>query len=82
MQGFPLDFNPNDFSVIGEDGLTESALATAASYSCLTEQEMISTEIGPGENVRGKLVLDSKSDTGILVYRPGWAIGPGWEWKF
>ena len=83
VEGIPLDFNPNDWSVVGEDGVTESALGTAATYSCLDESELLPVSgIGPGENVVGKLVLDSKNATGVLVYKPWYAPGGGWEWTF
>jgi hypothetical protein len=82
MEGIPLIFH-HYWSVVGEDGITESALTTAAIHSCLDESELLpSSGIGPGENVDGKLVLDTKSSSGVLVYKPWYNPGGGWEWTF
>jgi len=83
FQGMTLDFNPNDFSVVGPDGITENNLATFATYSCLPEGEIMADTIGPGENIVGKVVLDTAAPSGVVVYRPWYAAGSlGWEWPF
>ena len=83
MEGINVDFIPTDWSIVGQDGLTESNLDTIATYSCLPEGELLPVNgIGPGENVVGKVVLDSANPSGVLVFRPWWGGGPGWEWAF
>jgi hypothetical protein len=84
LEDINVDFIPDDWSIVGPDGLTESNLDTFATYSCLDEREMLPTGgIGPGENVVGKVALDSANTSGVLVFRPWWnGGGPGWEWEF
>jgi hypothetical protein len=78
-----VDFSSTDFTIIGADGVTEHDLATAATYGCLPEGEQLPAQIGPGENVVGKVILDTANTTGILVYKPWYAGGSsGWEWQY
>lgn len=80
---FTIDISASDWSVIGPDGLTQSNLDTFASYSCLAERDELPYSIGRGENVVGKIVLDTSADTGILVYKPWYGGGvTGWEWEY
>jgi hypothetical protein len=72
--------NPYDFSVVGDDGVTETALATFATYGCIAESEELPSEFAPASKYTGTIILDSKHDTGVLVYRTG--RGAGWEWEF
>lgn len=81
MAGMAIDFIPHDFSVIGEDGVTENDVAGNA-YSCLDDGDIV-PDVGPGENAAGKLALDVNSETGVLVYRPLYVmLEGGWEWTF
>jgi hypothetical protein len=82
MRGLTVDFSPGDWSIVGPDGLTESAIDTFASYLCIAESERLPDRgIGPGENVVGKLAFDSRNTSGVLIYRP-WFTDGGWEWEF
>ncbi|THJ64500.1 hypothetical protein E8P82_14795 [Arthrobacter echini] len=74
--------NPYDFTEIAPNGTTSNAdLGTMATYSCLPDAEVLPQEIGPGENVTGKLVLDVTNPTGTLVFK--YAGSPsGWEWTY
>jgi hypothetical protein len=82
LQGVTLDFNPFDFSAIGPDGVTEANLATDAVFGCVAEGDLLPDAFGPGENVVGKVALDTKSESGTLVYKPWYGGGGGWEWPF
>ncbi len=82
MQGVSLDFNPNEWSVIGADGLTENELATVSTYGCLAEGDLVPVTVGPGENVVGTVALDTANPSGVLVFKPWWGGGSGWEWTY
>jgi hypothetical protein len=77
-----VSFNPSDFAIVGADDLAERDLSTDATRSCLSETELLPLRIGPGEKVEGKVVLDTANSTGILVFRPVYAGGSGWEWEY
>ena len=83
LQGMTVDFTPTDFDVIGPDGITESNLDTVSTYSCLDEADQLPMAIGPGENVVGKVALDTAAPSGVVVYKPWYSGGAGgWEWPF
>lgn len=68
------------WKVIGPDGTTEND-STGNAWMCLEASEKVSSDIGPGERLVGKVVLDSKHTSGALVLtQPG--MGGGWEWSF
>lgn len=74
--------NPYDFTEIAPNGTTSNAdLGTMATYSCLPDAEVLPQEIGPGENVTGKLVLDVTNPSGTLVFKYAGAPA-GWEWTY
>ncbi|OUM41061.1 hypothetical protein B8W73_11975 [Arthrobacter agilis] len=74
--------NPYDFTEIAPNGTTSNAdLGTMATYSCLPDAEVLPQEVGPGENVTGKLVLDVTNPTGTLVFKYAGAPA-GWEWTY
>lgn len=77
-----FDISAFDFKVIKSDGSTSNAeLYTSATYSCLKDTETIPDEIGPGETVGGKLVLDVESPEGTLIWKPFYDAA-GWEWTY
>jgi hypothetical protein len=83
MQGMTVDFTATDFAIIGPDGITESNVDTYAGTSCLPEGDLLPMAIGPGENVVGKVVLDTAAPSGVVVYKPWYGGGvTGWEWPF
>lgn len=71
----------NDWRVIGADGLTEANVATAAALSCLDDSEALPSQMGPGQQFVGKLVLDSRNASGVAIFAPPYVDG-GWEWVF
>lgn len=75
-------FSAYDFKVIGPDGTREND-STGTAMWCLNDSDALPTEIGPGEHVVGKVVLDSKYTAGAIVLSPSWMWGGGaWEWVF
>lgn len=68
--------------MIGPDGVTEDAVATGPAFGCLDQAEQLPVDpFSPSSKFRGSLVLDTRSDSGTLVFRPG-VGGAGWEWGF
>jgi hypothetical protein len=74
--------NPFEFSTIGADGITEQSLTTGAAFTCLDTSEQFPANLSPGSKYRGSIVLDTKNPSGVLVYRPGFMLGGGWEWNY
>ncbi|WOQ70787.1 hypothetical protein RYJ27_06280 [Microbacterium limosum] len=69
------------WKAIAENGTTfNGSLSTMAAYSCLPDNEMLPVNLGPGERVRGSLIFDVPTPTGVLVLDP-WGSG-GWEWTY
>jgi hypothetical protein len=78
----PFSINPFSWSAVGPDGVTESAIATASSYSCLESNKQLPTQMTPGSKYRGSLVFDVTSPTGTLLFpHPNPNLG-GWEWTY
>ena len=77
-----FQMNPYFFTEIAPNGTTSNAdLATAATYGCLSDAEVLPQMMGPGENVTGKVVLDMTNPSGTLVFKYGGAPA-GWEWTY
>ena len=77
-----MSITPHQWSVVGPDGVTESAIATGAAFTCLESSEQLPVEqFTPSSKYRGKIVLDTASASGVLLFRPGITNG-GWEWSF
>ena len=76
--GFSAD--PHHWKVIGPDGTTEND-STGNSYGCLDSAEKIPGDIGPGERLVGKIVLDSAHSSGAVALTQTLMTG-GWEWSF
>ena len=74
--------NPFEFSTVGPDGITEQSLTTGSSFTCLDQSEQFPSTISPGSKYRGSLILDTKNTSGVLVYRPNFMLGGGWEWNY
>lgn len=49
-------------------------------YSCLSNGEMMPSEIGAGQKVTGTIVLDVADLHGTVAYMP--YTGIGWEWSY
>lgn len=85
-QGLPASFwiSPMDMKVFDEDGNRENDSFGNGSL-CLDQGESLPTEIGPGEKVRGTIVLDTAFDKGTvtLPLRGADPASPGaWAWEF
>ena len=74
--------NPFEFSTVGPDGITEQSLTTGPSFTCLDQSQQFPATISPGSKYRGSLILDTKNPSGVLVYRPNFMLGGGWEWNY
>lgn len=74
----PLDSSVFGVST-GENKEVTYSLDTAASYSCELEGAL-DIAVGAGDEVRGKLVLDSPYSSGQIVYDPD-KTG-GWTWSY
>jgi hypothetical protein len=73
-------FMDSNFSVVGSDGVTENDVEGSALW-CLASKDTM-PNLGPGENATGKVVLDIGSESGVLVFKPWFVDGAGWEWEF
>jgi hypothetical protein len=72
-----------DFTFIGSDGVTTGNLETIATYSCLNESEMLTSDaLGPGQKYTGTVVLDVPEPSGTLIYTPSGLSDGGYEWQF
>lgn len=79
-QGYSI--NPYDWKVVGPDGITDSAVATGASFSCLKAADMLPPDgFSPASKYRGSIILDTRHSAGTLIFRPGFLAG-GWEWNY
>ncbi|MGO1050532.1 hypothetical protein [Crossiella sp. CA198] len=70
---------PNDFEVVGPDGLTESELFPEGYGNCPKDQ-LPFRPYSPASKLAGTVVLFSKHAHGTLVYRP--SSNTGWEWTY
>jgi hypothetical protein len=79
---FAYSINPGAWSAVGEDGSTQTSLATAPSFSCLNSNEQLPSQLSPASKYRGSIVLDVSSPTGTLIFsHPNPTLG-GWEWTY
>lgn len=71
-----------DWKVIDQDGFTVNGSPMAGvAYSCLTDSERIPGVVGAGESVRGSVVLEVPTPTGVIILgQPG--LDGGWEWAY
>ena len=74
--------NPYSWSAIGPDGVTESSLTTAATFSCLDSKAQLPVDFSPASKYRGSIMLDTSSTTGTLIFRPAFVNAGGWEWAY
>lgn len=74
--------SPFDFSTDGPDGVTEQSLSTGPTYGCVDPSAQFPSTLNPGSKYRGAIILDTANPSGVLVYRPGFMAGGGWEWSY
>lgn len=74
-------FWTDDWKVIGPDGTTEND-SRGNSYGCVDRAEEVPAMIGPGEHVKGLVVVDTKYKSGSLFFTQISLVEGGWEWGF
>ncbi|WP_026819335.1 hypothetical protein [Arthrobacter castelli] len=70
------------WEVIGPAGQTSNAvLETFGAYQCLPPAQQLPSWLGPGEEARGIVVLDSPHPAGTFMFHD--LLTPtGWEWEY
>ena len=76
----PGGFHPaNNWSISGPDGYVQPRPTSDASTYCIDPEWP--KELAPASKYRFRIAFDSKTPSGLLVYRaPNWK--DGWEWPF
>lgn len=69
------------WKVIGPDGTTENS-STGNANGCVPESKALPSTIGPGEHVKGLVILDSQYRSGAVALTQVTMDGGGWEWSF
>lgn len=69
---------PSRWRVIAPDGSTDAAVETDAAFRCLATEERLPYTIAPGEDVTGKVVLDTAADAAEVAFVPSGTLG--WSW--
>ena len=75
----------DDWHVVGPDGVRENDnVSPAATFGCYPDSENFPDGmIGPGTQLVGHIVLDSKNTSGSVIFSPsGIQNVAGWEWTF
>jgi len=68
------------FRVVAPDGTVQETSSTEASWACYDAADLAPPFVAPGEIAAGKVVLDSATEHGTVVYPLGGS--PGWAWSF
>jgi hypothetical protein len=71
---------PDVFRIAAPDGRVQEIVVTEQAWGCYEDAELLPPFVDPGETVSGKVVLESATEHGWLIYAPEKATG--WEWKF
>ena len=74
-----VSFSPAYWKAIAANGTTVNSVSSAAADNCFPRAESI-PDLGAGERVVGKVVLDVPDVTGTLVFTNGAVTG--WEWEY
>lgn len=76
-----MSFQSDAWSVVSPEGKTEND-SSGQGYTCVDSSQEVPYELGPGEHVEGKVILDTAYTSGAIVLKiPGQSVG-GWEWSF
>lgn len=71
------------WKAIGPEGQTSNAtLDTFAAFTCLPDRQTLPSELGPAEQARATIVLDTPYPQGTLVYQDMMYPETGWEWEY
>lgn len=73
-----LFVSPHSFKYVTAEGTTAND-AVGNAYSCLDETQTLPSDIGPGEQVTGMVVLDVPTTDGTIVFEES-TTGQAWEW--
>jgi|GEM_PF-2762302 len=77
-----VHISPWAFSVFDEDNKREND-SVGTAYGCLNENEVLPEAIGPGEEVKGKIVLDTGVKTGsVALNGRDMGVDGAWAWEF
>lgn len=68
------------FRIAGPDGTVQEITSTQASWACFEDAELLPAFVDVGRTASGKVVLDSASEHGSVVFSQ--ESSPGWEWSF
>lgn len=75
-----LSVSSYDFQFIGADGLTFTNVSTIATYSCVDpSSEFPGSQLAPGSQYAGVVLLDLPAANGTLIYQPSISYDGGWE---
>ncbi|WP_236796883.1 hypothetical protein [Amycolatopsis sp. GM8] len=75
--------NPQGFSIIGPDGITETggSLSSSPSFGCVPRSKMLPLTLSPGQKYTGTIVLDTRNTRGKLLLTPIGLDMDTWYWK-
>lgn len=74
-----LFISPHSFKYVTSEGTTAND-AVGNAYTCLGETETLPSDIGPGEQATGLVVLDLPTTDGTIVFEE-MSTGQAWEWQ-
>lgn len=80
FMGEDYQFNQHWWKFVDAQGTTANTIVSTPTYSCLPEAEALPGLIGPAERVTGKIVLDTPSTEGTLIFDDPQS-GNAWEWE-
>lgn len=70
------------FSVFDEESKREND-SVGNAFGCLNESEVLPQTIGPGEEVKGKIVLDTSVESGSITLNGlNMGVDGAWAWEF
>ena len=75
-----VSFHPFHWKGFAPNGTTVNTVYSSAADNCMSEMEKMPTDIGAGEKVVGKVLLDVPDTTGTVAY--SWGGTTGWEWEY
>lgn len=80
FMGQDYQFNQHWWKFVDAKGTTANNIVSTPTYTCLPEAEALPGMIGPAERVTGKIVLDTPSTKGTLIFDDPLS-GNAWEWE-